>query len=58
MDQSLKPCRGVTDLGAALLPAFSSLGNIYLDGCSNVSDHLTKMLPVAAPRLNIIRYSL
>jgi len=48
----------VTDLGAALLPAFRSLGNVYMDGCSNVSESLTKAVQTAAPHVNIIRYSL
>lgn len=51
-------CRNITNHGLHLLCRGQSLRNIYIDGCSLITENEIKRIEIAAPQINLIKFSL
>ena len=51
-------CRNITNYGLHTLCRAQSLRNIYIDGCSLITESEIKRIEIAVPQINLIKFSL
>lgn len=51
-------CRNITGYGLGILCGSTSLRNVYLDGCSLVTEEVMKRAEISYPQINLIKFSL
>ena len=54
----LMHCRGISSTGLTCLKRSPSIQNVYIDGCTMLSDAEARDMEYAAPQINLIRFSL
>lgn len=51
-------CRNISSYGLDYVSRADSLRNIYIDGCSLITEREIKRIEIAFPQVNLIKFSL